>query len=295
MAPDRITMLAPAKVNLFIAVGARRPDGYHELTTVFQALDEQVADTLVMRRADSLDVRCHPDIGVPSESNLVTRALTELAREAGVLPHLVVEIAKEIPAAGGLGGGSSDAAAALVGACSLWGLDPASPEVAAIARGLGADVSFFLTGGTALFVGRGDMLERRFPPPDIHLVVANPGVAAPTAAVYDAFDNAERTPAPPLPVLLDALATGDVPSVVRGLHNDLAGAALAVTPAIAPLLASMDATNGVERVLVSGSGSTVFGVCVTAGGAEYVASELSRQGWWARATAPSDRGVRAIR
>jgi len=294
MDAERIVMLAPAKVNLFLEVGDVRADGYHQLTTVFQALDDRVADTLVIERADTLSVRCEPDIGVPSESNLVTRAIRALARRVGREPELSVTVRKRIPAGGGLGGASSDAAAALVGACHVWDLDPAAVDVESVARSLGADVPFFLTGGTALFVERGDVLAERLPTPSLHLVLVNPGISASTAAVFAAYDRLPRRAGPGVGALLDALAGGDVGLVAGGLFNGLTEAAQVVSPGIAHVLATLVSTDNVRGVLVSGSGSTVFGICDDAGGAAHAASEMARCGWWARATEPSDCGVRAI-
>jgi 4-diphosphocytidyl-2-C-methyl-D-erythritol kinase len=294
MATERIVMLAPAKVNLYLEVGGIRPDGYHEVTTVLQALDDRVADTLVLERAAALNVVCEPDIGVPAESNLVTRAIRALAQAVGVKPRLSVVVTKHIPDGAGLGGGSSDAAAALVGACRLWGIDPAAPEVTEVARSLGADVPFFLSGGTALFVERGDVLQRRLPTPELHLVVVNPGVPTPTAEVYRAYDRRGHPQSPGVQAALDALAGGGVGFVAAGLFNGLTAAAQTVSPLTAHVLATLASADGVRGVLLSGSGSSAFGICDDAAGAERAAVMIVRQGCWARATASSDRGVRAI-
>jgi len=294
MAAERIVMLAPAKVNLYLEVGDVRPDGYHEVTTILQALDERVADTLVMERSTSLSVLCQPDIGVAAESNLVTRAIRALSQATGCEPCLSVLVTKRIPDGAGLGGGSSDAAAALVGACRLWDVDPSAPEVSQVARSLGADVPFFLTGGTALFVERGDVRARQVPTPELHLVVVNPGVSTATAEVYRAYDRLGRPQSPGAQVALDAFASGAVGLVAAGLFNGLTAAAQTVSPLTAHVRAALASTDGVRGVLLSGSGSSVFGICDDAGGAERVAAEMAEQGWWVRATASSDRGVRAV-
>lgn len=294
MAAERIVMLAPAKVNLYLEVGGIRLDGYHEVTTVLQALDDRIADTLVIERSASLSVVCEPDIGVPAQSNLVTRAIRALAQAVDREPRLSVVVTKRIPDGAGLGGGSSDAAAALVGACRLWGVDPSAPEVAEVARILGADVPFFLSGGTALFVERGDVLERQLSTPELHLVVTNPGVPTATAEVYRAYDRLERPQSPGTQAALDAFASGGVGFVAASLFNGLTAAAQTVSPLTAHVLATLASTDGVRGVLLSGSGSSAFGICDDAGGAERVAAEIAEQGWWVRATASSDRGVRAI-
>lgn len=294
MAAERIVMLAPAKVNLYLEVGGIRPDGYHEVTTVLQALDDRIADTLVIERSASLSVVCEPDIGVPAESNLVTRAIRALAQAVSREPQLSVAVTKRIPDGAGLGGGSSNAAAALVGACRLWDIDPSAPEVAEVARILGADVPFFLSGGTALFVERGDVLARQLPTPELHLVVANPGVPTATVEVYRAYDRMERPQSTGTQGALDAFASGKVGFVAASLFNGLTAAAQTVSPLTAHVLATLASTDGVRGVLLSGSGSSAFGICDDAGGAERVAAEIAEQGWWVRATAASDRGVRAI-
>jgi 4-diphosphocytidyl-2-C-methyl-D-erythritol kinase len=294
MPAERVVMLAPAKVNLYLEVGGIRPDGYHEVTTVLQALDDRVADTLVLEHPALLSVVCEPDIGVPAESNLVMRAIRALAQAVGLEPRLKVVVGKRIPGGAGLGGGSSDAAAALVGACRLWGIDDLAPEVTEVARSLGADVPFFLSGGTALFGERGDVLARRLPTPELHLVVVNPGVPTSTAEVYRAYDGLEHVQNPGVQGALDAFAGGRVGFVAAGLFNGLTTAAQTVSPFTAHVLATLASTDGVRGVLLSGSGSAAFGICDDAGGAERVAAEIAREGWWVRATASSDRGVRVI-
>lgn len=291
---DRIRVLAPAKINLYLAVGARRPDGYHDLATVFQALDERASDVVTVTVADTLTVACEPDIGVPAEENLVTRAVRALADHAGREPALGVHVLKAIPAAGGLGGASSDAAAALFGACRLWGIDSTSAEVIAIARSLGADVPFFMVGGTALYGGRGDVLSERLPTPALSLVLVNPGEPVPTPAAYAAFDRILPQPAPSVEGILTALKSGDVASLPGLLHNDLSDAASRVAPGTAEALRFLRGVPGVSGALVSGSGSTVFGVCVDEASAECAAALARDVGWWACVTATSAHGVREI-
>lgn len=291
MVADRITLRAPAKVNLYLAVGPRRPDGYHDLTTVFQALDERASDTVTVSPAPSLQVVCEPDIGVPVLDNLAARAVTALADATGREPHLRLHIRKRIPAAGGLGGASSDAAAALLGACALWGVDPASSDVVAIARRLGADVVFFLTGGTALYAGRGDELVETLPTPSMSIVLVNPGEPVPTPAAYAEFDRLPVRSVPSAAPLLAALRSGDVPSVAGAMHNGLDEAACAIAPGSAAALRHLRSAPGVLGALVSGSGSTVFGVCADEAAATAVAAKARSVGWWACVTASADAGI----
>ncbi|HZL03850.1 MAG TPA: hypothetical protein VFE45_00265 [Coriobacteriia bacterium] len=155
-------------------------------------------------------------------------------------------------------------------------------------------MSFFLTGGTALFVERGDVLVERLPTPELHLVLANPGVPASTAEVYALYDRLGHPKGPGVQTALDGFAGGTVGFVVAGLFNGLSAAAQQVSPEIAHVLATLASTDGVRGVLVSGSGSSVFGICDDAAAAERAAGEAARRGWWAQATASSDRGVHAI-
>lgn len=285
MSAERITLLAPAKVNLFLAVGERRPDGYHDVVTILQTLDERVADTVAIERADALTVTCEPPIGIPAEENLAFRALDGLSALAGREPALAVTISKRVPAAGGLGGASADAAAVLVGACRLWGLAADSPEVTALAASLGADVPFFIAGGTALYSGRGDALVRRLDTPALDLVVVNPGVPVSTPAAYATFDRLLRPTAPKVDGMLRALESHDVAAIASRLFNNLAEAACDLAPEVTAALSFVSQSEGVLGAIVSGSGSSVFGVCEDARTAERVAHDAGMQsGWWASAT-----------
>ena len=133
MTPVRVT--APAKVNLALSVGRKRPDGYHDVTTVLQALD--LSDTLTFEPSGTLDVEYRPDIGVSDDRDLVRAAALALAEEGGCVPEAAIVVDKRIPLGAGLGGGSSDAAAALVGLSALWGLETSEDELRGIAVGLG--------------------------------------------------------------------------------------------------------------------------------------------------------------
>lgn len=293
MPADRVTLLSPGKVNLFLEVGERRPDGYHDVVTVLQALDERVSDTVEIVPAGALSVICVPDIGVPSEDNLVTRALVRLGEVAGRTPSFTVTLHKRLPAAAGLGGASSNAAAALVGACGLWGLDPASGEVPGIARSLGADVPFFIEGGTALYTGRGDVLATRLPTPTLSLVLINPGEPVSTAAAYASFDRRLRGPGRDATAMVGAVRAGDAVAIAHALGNNLGEVAAEIAPSAGEALAFLRHAPGVLGALVAGSGSTVFGICEDEASAERIALETSgREGWWVVATGTSPFGIR---
>jgi 4-diphosphocytidyl-2-C-methyl-D-erythritol kinase len=288
---DTLVITAPAKVNLFLAVGGSRADGYHDVVTVFQALE--LHDAVALASAPRLEVDCVPDVGLPPCDNLAAVAARVLGGILDREPGVAIDIRKRIPVGGGLGGGSADAAAVLLGLSLQWGVERDDPAILEAGRAIGADVAFFLTGGTALFVGRGDEFDRRLPTPPLDIVLVNPGVPVQTAAVYAAFDElgpAERSLAPD--AMLDALASGDARSVAAALRNDLAEAAAAVEPAIGDALEWLRSQPGLLGASVSGSGATVFGICASGADAAAAAGAASGRGWWSAATVASHHGAR---
>ncbi len=286
---------APAKLNWYLSVGRRRPDGYHDVTTVLQTLAAPV-DTISLSEADDLTVSCEPDPGVSPEENLAAEAIRALGSAVGREPRIAVRIEKRIPAAAGLGGASSDAAAALVGACELWGIDAASPEVAEIACSLGADVPFFLHGGAALFAGRGDVLAERLPACRMSLVLVRPEEGVPTPAAYAAFDRLPpRHGGPSLEPLITALRACDARGVARVMRNDLDEAAESIVPTVGAIKRWLSAREGVLGAILCGSGSTVAGLCSDDAVAQAVAREAEAVGWWSCATVTADAGVRRVR
>lgn len=189
---DAIRIRAYAKVNLSLEVIGRRDDGYHEIVTIMQTVS--LADTLTIRQADALTVECDAP-GLDGDSNLAWRAAATLAERAGIPPRAQISIAKRIPTAAGLGGGSADAAAALRGLNQLWGLDWPIEELAAIAAGLGSDVPFLLNGGTALATGRGDRITPLPASPDYELLLiaaaADMTIPNKTPTLYGALTPAD--------------------------------------------------------------------------------------------------------
>lgn len=288
----RVTVLAPAKVNLLLSVGALRGDGFHEVTTVMASL--ALADTLTIEPASELELTREPEPGFPAREDLTWRAAEAIAAAFGRDPGLRIGLGKRIPVAAGLGGGSSDAAAVLLGACRLWGLDPASGLVTEVARELGADVAFFLVGGVALLDGRGDRLVRALAAPPVDIVLVNPGVDSPTASVYREFD-ADPEPRPDtLPALEKALSAGDTTGLAAAVANNLGPAALRVAPAAVEALALLGDAPGMVGAWVSGSGSTVFAIAADARAASEAARAATDRGWWACATHVIGAGARAV-
>jgi 4-diphosphocytidyl-2-C-methyl-D-erythritol kinase len=271
-----------AKVNLHLEVVGRRPDGYHALRTIFQSIDLADRITLVPRGAPGVDltIRGAPQLPTGPE-NLAVRAAESflVAHPDAPFAGVAIELDKRIPAGGGLGGGSSNAATVLLGLARLAGLDPFSPPVserlAGLGRELGADVPFFLVGGCALGVDRGD---RIVPLPDpappggtgaLHLVLPPFGLS--TAEV---FGRLARVAAPePFEPLERALAGARVPIVELIGRNDLEAPAFALSPALGAMYTSL-VRGGAGRVRMSGSGSSLFALFADAAAAEAAASAL---------------------
>jgi len=280
MSPPSLTVRAPAKVNLFLAVRGERPDGYHEVETVLQAVS--LWDELILRRGRGITVTCgNPD--VPSgDNNLCCRAARLLAERTGhdiEAAGVAIVLRKNIPMQAGLGGGSSDAAATLVGLNRLWGLRLRRQELIQIAAEIGADVPFFIHGGAALGTGRGERLQRLAPGPVLHMVVANRGPGVSTAWAYSRWRPGARGPS--LRRTLAALGAGSPDAVAAALRNDLEAAVLPHRSDIAELKARL-MEAGAVGTLMCGSGSAVFGLFQTPRAAQDIAQSVCKNGIWAR-------------
>lgn len=252
---------APAKLNLHLSVGRLRDDGFHDLTTVYQAVG--VYDEVDITRGTSLtvDVTGPGADDVPRDgSNLAARAVSLLAERTGNDPRVQVRIRKQIPVAGGCAGGSADAAAALVGCDALWGAGLTRDELDVTAAQLGSDVPFALHGGTALGTGRGEQVAPVLGHGSYSWVLAVADGGLSTPAVYAELDR--QRDAGPVGVVGDpaqvvaALRTGDPVLLGRALSNDLQPAAVALRPQLRTLLVTAEALEPLG-VLVSGSGPTV--------------------------------------
>lgn len=278
---DAVTVRAPAKVNVQLAVGAARPDGFHDLANVFLAVS--LHDEVTATAADELTVTCAgPDADkVPLDrTNLVARAAEILAERAGLRPDVHLHIEKRIPVAGGMAGGSADGAAALLACDALWGLKTPVGELLDICAELGSDVPFSLVGGAALGTGRGEILTP-VPAGTFHWVFAVADGGLSTPAVFREFDRltaGTEVPVPQAsPALLAALASGDPDALAATLANGLQPAALSLRPSLADTLAAgKDA--GALAALVSGSGPTTAFLVRDAASAAKVASALTASG-----------------
>ncbi|MEW2163955.1 4-(cytidine 5'-diphospho)-2-C-methyl-D-erythritol kinase [Streptomyces sp. NPDC007084] len=279
---ESVTVRVPAKVNVQLAVGAARPDGFHDLANVFLAVG--LHDEVTATPADELRVTCAgPDAGqVPLDrTNLAARAAIELARRHGVEPAVHLHIAKDIPVAGGMAGGSADGAGALLACDTLWGTNTSREELLDICAELGSDVPFSLVGGAALGTGRGEYLRPLEVGGTFHWVFAMAERGLSTPAVFREFDRLHEGVPVPEPVasqdLLDALAKGDAGALARTVSNDLQPAALSLFPALADTLVA-GRSAGALAALVSGSGPTTAFLAPDAVAARTVAEALSASG-----------------
>ncbi|MCX5265375.1 4-(cytidine 5'-diphospho)-2-C-methyl-D-erythritol kinase [Streptomyces sp. NBC_00199] len=255
-----VTVRVPAKVNVQLAVGAARPDGFHDLANVFLAVG--LYDEVTVTPAGGLRVTCEgPDAAqVPLDrTNLAARAAIALAERYGRTPDVHLHIAKDIPVAGGMAGGSADGAGALLACDALWGTGATRDELLDICAELGSDVPFSLVGGAALGTGRGEKLTALETGGAFHWVFAMAGRGLSTPAVFREFDRLTRGTDVPEPVasgaLLDALATGDPDALAATVSNDLQPAALSLFPELAETL-DEGRGAGALAALVSGSGPT---------------------------------------
>ncbi|MHC3451524.1 4-(cytidine 5'-diphospho)-2-C-methyl-D-erythritol kinase [Streptomyces prasinus] len=278
-----VTVRVPAKVNVQLAVGAARPDGFHDLANVFLAvgLHDEVTAT---PSAGGLRVTCEgPDAAeVPLDrTNLAARAALALAERYGRDADVHLHITKDIPVAGGMAGGSADGAGALLACDALWGTGASRRELLDICAELGSDVPFALVGGAALGTGRGERLTELEVGGTFHWVFAMARRGLSTPAVFREFDRLAEGRDIPAPVasrdLLDALAKGDPDALAATVSNDLQPAALSLFPELAGTLAAgRDA--GALAALVSGSGPTTAFLARDTEAAEAIAGALRSSG-----------------
>lgn len=283
MAAEAAGAEAPAKLNLYLHVIGQRPDGYHLLDSLFVFAER--GDRVAAAPADGLSLTVtgpFADALAAADDNLVLRAARALAQAAGIAPKAALTLEKNLPVAAGLGGGSADAAAALTALSDLWGLDL---PLAGIALGLGADVPACLHGRPSLVSGIGEGLQ---PAPalggPLHVVLANPGLALETRAVFAARAGDFSAPAP-----LDRPCANvfDLALALRPRRNDLEPAARFLMPEIDDVLAALNHQPGCLLARLSGSGPTCFGLFADAAGASRAVRRLSlaQPGWWVAATA----------
>lgn len=290
---NKVTVSAPGKINIFFAVGPLKPDHYHDVVSIYQALNLREVVTVSPASNFTVQVSGHLSAeqlaAVPTGAeNLVVRAAKVIAEIADIAdPHPVhFEITKNVPVAGGMGGGSADAAAALMAVDELWCSGVDGERLLSAAAHLGADIPFALLGGTAIGTGRGEDLQPVNGVQRLHWVLVANDQGLSTPSVYQRLDQlrAERgedptqvaTPIAP-PALLEALLTGDPHQVAPHLHNDLQEAAVDLMPELADTMAQGLAAGAIAA-MVSGSGPTIALLASDSAAATKIANQLAIQG-----------------
>jgi len=273
-----VRVRVPAKVNLHLAVGPLRPDGYHELVTVFHAVD--LYDDVVATPAEGIELAIGGDgaAEVPADQhNLAWQAAALLAARTGAPANVRLEITKAIPVAGGMAGGSADAAAALVACDKLWRTGLSGKALSELAAELGSDVPFALLGGTALGTGRGERLTEVDTNTALHWVFALAEYGISTAAAYREMDRLGGGSMTPPDGILEALRDGDPKLIAARLYNDLQPAAVSLAPG---LQRTLDAGRelGALGGIVSGSGPTCAFVTAGRDDAVRLATALATEG-----------------
>jgi 4-diphosphocytidyl-2-C-methyl-D-erythritol kinase len=275
-----LTVVSPAKINLYLRIVGKRPDGYHELETVMLPLD--FGDEIALRsRKTGLTLECdHPTLLI-DDSNLALRAAKALAETFGVEAGAKITLQKRTPLAAGLGGGSSNAAAVLRGLNRLWNLNGPPEKLHAIAARMGSDINFFMAGGAALCRGRGEQVEVVPCKFSGTILLVNPGFGISTKWAYEnwarAATESRLTAHPPeVSLLLRALAEDDLAGVSRCLFNSLEAPSIRKFPVLELIKKAMR-DGGAAGALMSGSGATVFGLFGDAKAAERSAQEVREQ------------------
>lgn len=296
-------IISPAKVNLVLAVGEKQESGFHEVQTIMHSL--ALHDTLSMRRFDDegsgeglqVMLKCESSFTIDpllikAEENIAYKAVVELAKALGRTQDETIEMIlnKVIPAEAGLGGGSSNAAAALVGAATLWGVGVEDERVQEVASHLGADVSFFLKGGCARLSGKGDVFEVQLEPRSGFVLLVRPDAGVSTGKAYAAFDE---DPVLPSSEYLSSIAALDA-AVDVSLYNNLEKAACSVTPVVAQVLEWGRAAAGEENVVLCGSGSAVCCIFDSYQAACEASVEARKHEWWTRVTSFSPLGAAIV-
>ncbi|WP_369345517.1 4-(cytidine 5'-diphospho)-2-C-methyl-D-erythritol kinase [Demequina aurantiaca] len=286
-----MTVRAPGKLNLQLSVGPQQADGYHPLATVFQAVDLFETVTASAREDDQyvLEMTMLPTVkadpgAVPlDETNLVMRAARAVATKYGITDGVNLRIVKGVPVAGGMAGGSADAAAALLACAEAWDVGATRDELDELAAGLGADVPFALHGHTAVGLGRGDELSPAMTHGEFHWVFATQGHGLSTPAVYAEFDRqvaaGERVARAPRlsDAVMSALMAGDPRALGSALVNDLQGPALALAPHLKRTMALARDAEALG-VMISGSGPTVAALARSRQHALAIAAHISAVG-----------------
>ena len=279
-----LTLSAPAKINLYLGVHTERDArGYHKVDSLMAAVG--LADTVTVAPAQELTVQTVPASDFPMQKNTAYRAAVAMAEHYGREANICVTIEKHIPLCAGLGGPSTDAAAVIVALAELWGVDRTDPALDNIARGIGADVPFFLHASPAFYVGGGDVLATEYPAlPTAPVVLVKPREAS--VSTIEAYRRFDETPVPAEKpgAIASALRSGDAETAYALVHNNLGVISAQMEPQIQMVLDWLRAQDGTVAVDVCGSGACSFAICNAAVTAANLAALAQQNGWWSCAT-----------
>jgi 4-diphosphocytidyl-2-C-methyl-D-erythritol kinase len=285
---EAVSLEAHAKVNLGLAVLGKRPDGFHEIDTVFQTVSlsdsltlEPLARSEIVLETSGFDVPHGP-------GNLVWRAARCLIESAGA-GGVSIRLTKRIPAGAGLGGGSADAAAVIAGMDRLFDLRLSSDEQSRLALTIGSDVPFMLRGGTARGRGRGEILDDLPPLKGVWLVIVTPSFQVSAREAYDRARIGLTRGGGFIKLICNAIRLADLEGLEEALHNDLEGGVVALYPEVQRIADALR-ENGANAVAMCGSGPTVLGITRRKEDANALATGVSRQGWSVRAVEPVEAG-----
>jgi 4-diphosphocytidyl-2-C-methyl-D-erythritol kinase len=286
-----LRLKARAKINWSLDILSKREDGYHTMDMLMGSVE--LADELTFEGADTLTLTVVGNDALSSADNLVYKAAAALARETGCRRGAAITLTKRVPVGAGMGGGSADAAATLLGLNNLWGTTLPKERLLAIGLTLGADVPFALTGGLARVGGIGEVIKPLFPPPSWPLVIIQPCQALWTREVFTTYDALTAVRHPRTDTAQAALLTGDLPSFAANAGNVLQQVVEGMRPQIPEAVAALEAC-GACYACMTGSGSAVFGIFARDADAQVAYQRLHkrwRKCWLTRA---SDAGIAEI-
>lgn len=256
---DSIRLKARAKINLGLDVTGKREDGYHEVRMIMQSIN--LYDSLCITKSREPGIRIHTNRSYlpTNEDNLIYKAVKLMMDEYGISTGVEVELDKFIPVAAGMAGGSSDAAAAMVGMMRLFSLKTSMEKLMELGVRIGADVPFCIMRGTALAEGIGERLTRLKPVPSCPILIAKPGISVSTKFVYRHLSLDENTVHPDIDGMIDAINQGDITGICSRMGNVLESVTVREYPVIEQIKEQMMA-SGAINAMMSGSGPTVFGI-----------------------------------
>ena len=273
---DRIQLKAYAKINLGLDVVRRREDGYHEVRMVMQTVQLYDKLTLNVLEEDDIRIKTNVDFLPVDESNLVYKAIKMLKDKYNIKQGMEIDLFKCIPVAAGMAGGSTDCAAALVGASRLFGLNLSNQDLMELGVKLGADVPYCIMRGTALSEGIGEVLTQLSPMPECFILIAKPPISVSTKFVYEHLDIAGVQKHPDIDGMVQAIKEGSLAGIAERMENVLETVTIPAYPVIEEIKKVMK-EQGAMNALMSGSGPTVFGIFESEEAAQQAKKQIRKQ------------------